>query len=195
MPLVIVAAIVIGVLLGVGLGKRRRDARPQEGIDSAGSPGKAKPFNGQQEFVGKELAQHAAASLTPDQHKAVYQSIARGQFIAAIKEFRQFTGASLLVAKNSVEALQSYPQVIATRENPEQPRTSSSSSTVYKYRAIVSRGDEVREIRSSRLNDENYGQIRALALSGKYDEAASMLREYADVSEGDALDFVTMIEQ
>ncbi|MCQ9164966.1 hypothetical protein [Arthrobacter sp. STN4] len=63
----------------------------------------------------------------------------------------------------------------------------------YRYRAIVSRGDEVREVASTRLNEEVFGRIRSLALSGDLDGAARLLRNHADLSEDDAREFVSMI--
>jgi hypothetical protein len=63
----------------------------------------------------------------------------------------------------------------------------------YRYRAIVSRGDEVREVASTGLNEEIFRTIRALAQGGDYDAAASLLREHADIGEADAREFVAMI--
>ncbi|WP_315915218.1 hypothetical protein [Arthrobacter sp. lap29] len=63
----------------------------------------------------------------------------------------------------------------------------------YRYRAIVSQGDEVREVASTRLNAEIYAQIRQLALSGNYDGAAHLLRNHAEIGVADAQEFVSMI--
>jgi hypothetical protein len=75
---------------------------------------------------------------------------------------------------------------------PVAPKPAVAAGT-YRYRAIVSRGDEVREVASTRLNEEIFGRIRSLALSGDLDGAARLLRGHADVSEGDAREFVSMI--
>lgn len=64
----------------------------------------------------------------------------------------------------------------------------------YRYRAIVSKGNEVREVASTRLNAEIYGQIRQLALSGNHDGAVRLLRDHSDVDEPQAREFVSMIE-
>lgn len=63
----------------------------------------------------------------------------------------------------------------------------------YRYRAIVAQGEEVREVVSTRLNEEIFGQIRALALAGDYDGAARLLCEHADIGVADAREFVSMI--
>ncbi|WP_171814315.1 hypothetical protein [Arthrobacter dokdonensis] len=75
---------------------------------------------------------------------------------------------------------------------PVAPKPAVAAGT-YRYRAIVSRGDEVREVASTRLNEEIFGRIRSLALSGDLDGAARLLRGHADVSDGDAREFVSMI--
>ncbi|WP_287933664.1 hypothetical protein [Arthrobacter sp.] len=75
---------------------------------------------------------------------------------------------------------------------PVAPKPAVAAGT-YRYRAIVSRGDEVREVASTRLNEEIFGRIRSLALSGDLDGAARLLRGHADLSEGDAREFVSMI--
>ncbi|MDQ0277714.1 hypothetical protein QO003_002017 [Arthrobacter silviterrae] len=69
----------------------------------------------------------------------------------------------------------------------------SQAPASYRYRAIVSRGDEVREVASTGLNEEIFRTIRSLAQGGDYDAAASLLREHADIGEADAREFVAMI--
>lgn len=64
----------------------------------------------------------------------------------------------------------------------------------YRYRAIVSKGNEVREVASTRLNAEIYGHIRQLAVSGNHDGAVRLLRDHSDVDEAQAREFVSMIE-
>lgn len=75
------------------------------------------------------------------------------------------------------------------RKSTEQAATQSR----YRYRAIVSQGDEVREVASTRLNAEIYAQIRQLALSGNHDGAARLLCDHADIGPADAQEFVSMI--
>jgi len=64
----------------------------------------------------------------------------------------------------------------------------------YRYRAIVSHGDEIREVASTRLNEEIFQQIRAMALAGKFDNAAQLLADHSDIGLVEARDFVAMIE-
>ena len=66
-------------------------------------------------------------------------------------------------------------------------------TNAYRYRAIVSRGEEIREVASTRLNEDIFRRIRELALSGDYESAARMLREHADIGVAEAKEFVSMI--
>ncbi|NKX50456.1 hypothetical protein HER39_07725, partial [Arthrobacter deserti] len=66
-------------------------------------------------------------------------------------------------------------------------------ATAYRYRAIVSNGDEIREIASTRLNDEVYGRIRETALGGDLQSAARLLMGHSEAGEQEALDFVALI--
>lgn len=63
----------------------------------------------------------------------------------------------------------------------------------YRYRAIVSQGEEIREVASTRLNEGIFNRIRELALAGNYDGAARLLREHSDIGETEAREFVLMI--
>jgi hypothetical protein len=65
--------------------------------------------------------------------------------------------------------------------------------TAYRYRAIVSKGDEIREISSTRLNDAVYSRIRQTALAGDLESAARLLREHSDAGEQEAREFVALI--
>lgn len=71
--------------------------------------------------------------------------------------------------------------------------TPKPAATGYRYRAIVSQGEDVREVASTRLNEEIFDRIRQLALAGNYDGAAHLLREHADIGEAEAHEFVSMI--
>ena len=68
-----------------------------------------------------------------------------------------------------------------------------AAANVYRFRAIVSQGDEVREVASTRLNAEIYAHIRQLALAGNYDGAARLLQDHADIGVAEAHEFVSMI--
>jgi len=173
--------------------------------------------------VSAEMAQAAAARLTPDQHRAIYSLIAQRQLVPAIRVYRQATGAGLRAAFADVTALEHFPQPTpepATSAPTSAPTPAPAATVVpadftvddivnaapapivapepvraaYRYRAIVSRGDEMREVASTRLNEEIFAQIRALALSGEYDGAARLLREHADIGASEAMEFVHLID-
>ncbi|NKX55621.1 hypothetical protein [Arthrobacter mobilis] len=76
---------------------------------------------------------------------------------------------------------------------PSPGAPASHKATAYRYRAIVSKGDEIREIASTRLNDEIFARIRETALSGDLPAAARLLREHSDAGEQEALEFVALI--
>lgn len=175
--------------------------------------------------VSAEMAQAAAARLTPDQHRAIYSLIAQRQLVPAIRAYRQATGAGLRAAFADVTALEHFPQPTpertATAPASSAPATPAPATTVvpadftvddivnaapapiaapepvraaYRYRAIVSRGDEMREVASTRLNEEIFARIRALALAGEYDGAARLLCDHADIGASEAMEFVRLID-
>jgi len=76
---------------------------------------------------------------------------------------------------------------------PATTGTPPHRATAYRYRAIVSKGDEIREIASTRLNDAVYSRIRQTALAGDLESAARLLREHSDAGEQEALEFVALI--
>lgn len=63
----------------------------------------------------------------------------------------------------------------------------------YRYRAIVSRGNDVREVASTRLNEQVFDAIKALARAGDRDGAAALLRGHAEIGAAEAREFVDMI--
>lgn len=74
-----------------------------------------------------------------------------------------------------------------------EPQLIPPAAGKYRYRAIVARGEEVREVASTRLNEEIFGQIRGLALAGDFDAAARLLCDHADIGSAEAREFVSMI--
>lgn len=90
------------------------------------------------------------------------------------------TVEDIIAAAATVESGQAVPRPVVV-------------PTSYRYRAIVSRGDDVREVASTRLNEEVFTTITAMARSGNYDGAARILRDHADIGEKDAMEFVRMI--
>jgi hypothetical protein len=97
-------------------------------------------------------------------------------------------------------------------DNPESlagaapaPRPEAADSTVfaprpkeatpgYRYRAIVSHGEEIREIASTRLNDDVFARIKDEALGGDRQAAVRLLMEHSDADEQQAQDFVRLIQ-
>jgi ribosomal protein L7/L12 len=93
------------------------------------------------------------------------------------------------VVPDSPAGLESLGRIV-----PEMPATPMPARGAYRYRAIVSKGDEIREVASTRLNEEIFQQIRALALAGKLDDAAALLAQHSDIGAIEAQEFVAMIE-
>ncbi|MET1154885.1 hypothetical protein [Arthrobacter sp.] len=63
----------------------------------------------------------------------------------------------------------------------------------YRYRAIVSKGETIREITSTRLNDDVFDRIRTAALGGDREDAVRMLLDHSEATEADAREFVDLI--
>lgn len=90
------------------------------------------------------------------------------------------TVADILAAEQAQEPVQDMSAPVAVPTN-------------YRYRAIVSQGDDIREVASTRLNAQIFQSITDLALAGNYDGAATLLRGHADIGDREALEFVRMI--
>lgn len=90
------------------------------------------------------------------------------------------TVADILAAEQAQEPAQDISAPVAVPTN-------------YRYRAIVSQGDDIREVASTRLNAQIFQSITDLALAGNYDGAATLLRGHADIGDREALEFVRMI--
>lgn len=188
-PVVIVVAIAIVFLVVARVVAGRRKQEPA-------ASGSASSFSGTAPEAS--VATDASAKLTVDQHRKIYSMIAQGQHISAIKGYRTATGCKLREAVAAVAALEAHPQPSPTQAAPPVEATRISAATTasapsYRYRAIVSKGHQVREISSTRLNDEIYGQVTELALALDYDGAATLLSQHADVSLTEAREFVTFI--
>jgi ribosomal protein L7/L12 len=85
------------------------------------------------------------------------------------------------------------PAESSTAADASAARASVTPATGYRYRAIVSKGDEIREIASTRLNDEVFARIRARALDGDKEAAVQLLMEHSDASQQEASGFVELI--
>ena len=207
-PLVIVLVIVVVVVVGSRLLGRRTPPAAATDPTSNMAPGKQQARASRS--ITREAAQEASARLTPETHQRVYSYIAQRQVMNAVREYRKATHLGLGDAAAAVAALAEFPQpapepalpqpVIPPADAPltvedimNAAPASKPAPSAYRYRAIVSQGDEVREVASTRLNAEIYGRIRQLALSGNYDGAARLLLDHADIGVAEAQEFVTMI--
>lgn len=214
LPLAIVVLIVVvGTVAARRMGQKDRPAHDAAGVKSI--PEKAQRRGRE---VTREMAAEASSKLTPEVHRKIYSFIAQGEVLHAIKEYRQLTHEKLAESVTAVTALKQFPQPLPSpsapaaapsldagtdftvedivRAAPQVPvaPTAAQGPKAYRYRAIVYRGDEVREVVSTRLNEEIYSNIRLLALSKEYDGAARLLLDHADISEVQAQEFVRMID-
>lgn len=130
--------------------------------------------------------------------------------VASLDQFPQATPEPAWTADLGVNPTDTGP----AKETPEHPVVPDSPAGIesfgpgapassgapapargaYRYRAIVSKGDEIREVASTRLNDEIFQEIRALALAGKLADAAELLASHSDIGATEAQEFVAMIE-
>jgi hypothetical protein len=232
----VVPLLIVVLVIAIGLVIMRLSARNKPG--RAGrvrrSPGQPTPA------TTREAAAEASARLNQQQHTAIYALIAQGQALAAIREYRNATGAGLREAAGAVAQMSAHPQPYtaspdetptvrpedeALREPaPEQPREDTEPQQAapapepapapapaedappqepaaapraaprgYRYRAIVSKGDTIREIASTRLNDDVFGRIRTAALGGDREDAVRLLLDHSEATEADAREFVDLI--
>lgn len=214
-PLLIMLVVVVVVVVGSRImGKRNRDATEPVKEGSA-TP---KPLRrGRGREITREVAAEAGARLTPESHQLVYSLIAQHQILNAVKEYRKATRLGLGDSAAAVAALAQFPQPTPEPEQPtagpSQPTAKEAALTVddiikaapeavtkpagvanaYRYRAIVSQGEEIREVASTRLNEEVFRHIRELAQSGDHESAARVLRDHSDIGEAEAKEFVAMI--
>ncbi|GAA4658494.1 hypothetical protein [Arthrobacter cryoconiti] len=199
-PLLIVLVIVVLVLVAAKLmgrkGRAVQDAAPLRA--KTASPEQRPARRGRE--VTREMAEAANARLNAASHRVVYSLIARQQVLNAVKEYRKATGSSLGQAAAAVAALAQFPQTApgeAAKAPQKAPDSAQAPAPVsgYRYRAIVSRGDQIREVASTRLNEEIFTRVQSMARKGNYDGAARLLREHADIDEAAADEFVSMIER
>lgn len=152
------------------------------------------------------IAQHQILNAVKEYRKATRLGLGEAAAaVAALAEFPQPTpeperrlpsaGEPLTVEDiiKAAPAAADNEGPTAAQSAEAQPAATRPTAAGYRYRAIVSRGEDVREVASTRLNEEVFGQIRRLALTGNYDGAARLLREHADIGETEAHEFVSMI--
>ncbi|MGW6172094.1 hypothetical protein ACWF5H_01255 [Arthrobacter sp. NPDC055138] len=227
----VVPLLIVVLVIAIGLVIMRLAARNKPGASRVRrSPGPSTPA------TTREAAAEASARLNQQQHTAIYALIAQGQAFAAIREYRNATGAGLREAAGAVAQMSAYPQPYkaspdesptvrpedkALREPaPEQPREDTEAQQAapaqapdpaeeaqpqepapaprtaprgYRYRAIVSKGDTIREIASTRLNDDVFDRIRTAALGGDREDAVRLLLDHSEATEADAREFVDLI--
>jgi hypothetical protein len=182
--LILVAVIVVVLLLNRSLSRRATQGR--ERTDAAGAPVDA-----------TELARKAAAKLSEEQHRRLYSLIAQGQAMAAIKLYLSSTGEGLRASRDAVAALAAHPQPFRKPEPAPAdllPEEDEPERFPYRYRAIASKGDVIREVSSNMLNDDIYGRIRTLAKSGDTEAAALALVRHSDISLTQAREFIELLD-
>jgi ribosomal protein L7/L12 len=223
-PLLIAVLVIAVGLLIVRLATRNktgRTSRVRGPVDNATTA------------TSREAAAEASARLNQQQHTAIYALIAQGQALAAIREYRNATGAGLREAAGAVAQMSAHPQPFkaspdgAPALRPEadelrkpaeeqpledaeplqaapapaqaedaQPQSAPAPRAAprgYRYRAIVSKGDTIREIASTRLNDDVFGRIRGAALDGDREDAVRLLLDHSEATEAEAREFVDLI--
>jgi ribosomal protein L7/L12 len=97
--------------------------------------------------------------------------------------------------REDAESRQEAPAPAQAEDAPPQESapTPRAAPRGYRYRAIVSKGDTVREIASTRLNDDVFGRIRTAALDGDREDAVRLLLDHSEATEADAREFVDLI--
>lgn len=166
------------------------------------------------------IAQHQVLNAVKEYRRATRLGL--GESAAAVAALAQFPQPSPEPAKAAADAVLTVEDIINAAPEPAAPEPAAPEPAVkeaaatepavreaaapqaqavpapaagkYRYRAIVTRGDEVREVASTRLNEEIFSHIRTLAQAGDHDGAARLLCEHADIGVADALEFVSMIE-
>lgn len=61
--------------------------------------------------ISPESAATAAAQLTGEGHRAVYKSLAQGDFMSAVQNYKAMTGAGYKASIIAVRSLEQYPQI------------------------------------------------------------------------------------
>lgn len=220
--LVIVIAVVVGARV---LGRRNRPAgsrpvggprRGREATREDAAEASARLSPEEHRSIYAMIAQNQVLNAVKEYRKATRLGL--GESAAAVAALAQFPQPTPEPAKTSpadapltvADIIKAAPDVeVVEKQAAESPAVDSAApgqalpepqlippaSGKYRYRAIVARGEEVREVASTRLNEEIFGQIRGLALSGDFDAAARLLCDHADIGAAEAREFVSMIEE
>ncbi|MEE1622052.1 hypothetical protein ACQ3I4_11735 [Zafaria sp. Z1313] len=79
--------------------------------------------------IGPDAARDAASRLNADQHRAVYQAIARGDFMGAVRGYREATGQGVKQCIVAVRSLEAHPQVHGQAGGGAGPRGADTAGT------------------------------------------------------------------
>src|SRR6185312_8930422 len=102
----VVPLLIVVLVIAIGLVIMRLAARNKTGRAGHVRTSQDKPTTA----TSKEAAAEASARLNQQQHTAIYALIAQGQALAAIREYRNATGAGLREAAGAVAQMSAHPQ-------------------------------------------------------------------------------------
>ena len=184
---------------------RRRDmGREITREDAVAASARLSPESHQ--LVYSLIAQHQILNAVREYRKATREGL--GESAAAVAALAQFPQPAPQLARGVAKEVAQEPaqepapplvkESALTVEDiikaaPEVAQKPATATNTYRFRAIVSQGDDVREVASTRLNEEIFARIRELAQAGDYEGAAQVLREYVDIGVDEATEFVSMI--
>ncbi|WP_449373925.1 hypothetical protein [Arthrobacter psychrolactophilus] len=220
MPLLIVLVIVAAVVIGTWIMRRRGQSGQQTGAQPGRKAGKAhrevtrenaeaasaRLTPEEHRRVYSLIAQRQMLNAVKEYREATRLSLGdAAAAVAALAQFPQPTPEKLAQPQPPVvipDAIKDGPltveDIIGAAPDVavpamDAPAVVHAAPNSYRYRAIVSQGDEIREVTSTRLNEQIFSEIRSLARAGKYDDATRLLRSHADIGETEAQEFVSMI--
>lgn len=220
-PLLIVLVIVTAVVIGTRTMRRRGQAGQETAAQPGRKAGKAhrevtrenaeaasaRLTPEEHRRVYSSIAQRQMLNAVKAYREATRVRLGdAAAAVAALAQFPQPTPEKLAQSKPPVErptAIKDGPLTVediigaapeAAVPAMDAPAVAHAAPNAYRYRAIVSQGEEVREVASTRLNEEIFSEIRTLARAGKHDDATALLRSHADIGEIEAQEFVSMID-
>ncbi|PYI40268.1 hypothetical protein CVS30_01775 [Arthrobacter psychrolactophilus] len=220
MPLLIVLVIVAAVVIGTRIMRRRGQAGQETGAQLGRKAGKvhrevtrenaeaasARLTPEEHRRVYSLIAQRQVLNAVKEYREATRLGLGdAAAAVAALAQFPQPTPEKVTQPKMPVESPAAIKDGPLTVEDiigaapdvavpaMDTPSVERMAPSTYRYRAIVSQGEEIREVTSTRLNEQIFSEIRALARAGKHDDATALLRSHADIGETEAQEFVSMI--
>lgn len=219
-PLLIVLVIVAAVVIGTRIMRRRGQAGQETGAQLGRKAGKvhrevtrenaeaasARLTPEEHRRVYSLIAQRQVLNAVKEYREATRLGLGdAAAAVAALAQFPQPTPEKVTQPKMPVESPAAIKDGPLTVEDiigaapdvavpaMDTPSVERMAPSTYRYRAIVSQGEEIREVTSTRLNEQIFSEIRALARAGKHDDATALLRSHADIGETEAQEFVSMI--